>query len=1089
MLTLFGYINAQEIITIDGTVGNLEQGSIQYVPIYNNYEYAVTQQYYTAEEIGKSSGTIESISFRTSDDEVYPYTRTIEVYMINTENYHFGVGGKVMEQVSAADLVFSGSVEFTKDAWITIDLNTDFEYTGKNLMVCVNDHTGVFVSTGSYFKTFVSTYELPYQGDTGLARRALYARDMYTAFDPTASAITAYATSQYVPFIQLAFAEGTTEEYLDPATPANFVATAMNESKIQLTWDAAENAQSYNVYCDTELLDNVTETSYMVKNLTEIKEYCFSVKAVNGTKESEAAEACATLVAKELGSVLLGTIGEVDASAVPFGNNVKYSWIESIYKAEEIARSCTIERLSFARSAGEPVTFDEINIYLAETDKEDFGATPEWTAEEDLTLVYSDTDVIIGDQEWETFEFDTPFQYSGKKNLAVVIAKESENTTQLLYWYCEEMENGVCIASDNEDPSFAQYPVNSGTAYKKRAVMRLSWTPGTDAPVDPELPDDVAVLIDEKFNGFESGDKIAEKGSAWWTTWLNKPGTNEDGVVSEINGDKCAYFSYNVDQILLLGGEQSGVYDLEFDILVEEGKNAYFNVLHDFKGSNSTWAMETHLHLLNSNTSAPGKGYVKAGGVEKEIVCVYDSWMHFRLHVDTDADKAQYYYTIPESDSEEIFVCEWQWSKNSEGTEVVGRKLDAMNFFPPKDASSEFYMDNFLFTKIGGESFPIVGVDKESLETNAYKDDVVSVEFNIENTGTSVAEYVAWIDYGMGEISATENTVNYDKEPDNSTTSAVGLVVEEPTLVEIGAMYPAESYGNSVAGTRITHLKYPFFPLTINNSIGIVEGTPVTFRIYGQGLYGQPGELLAEKVLDYEEILPGDWTVAEFDEPVLLTGFDVWATVSFIQKVSTEEDPNFPIMFDGSEEYIPFGDMIRKMGEGPFKSANENFGQNYGNIHIRMICKGEPALGGWASLSSKEGALPINAEETVTVELTTIGLEEDTTYEANVVLLTNDIENAKIEIPLSLYIQKGDNIDEMLSNTYNIYPNPTNSHVMVEGENINYIAIYNSVGQLVNVVKNQDNIVDMSAYENGIYFFNIVDNSGQNSLQRVVVAR
>jgi hypothetical protein len=29
----------------------------------------------------------------------------------------------------------------------------------------------------------------------------------------------------------------------------------------------------------------------------------------------------------------------------------------------------------------------------------------------------------------------------------------------------------------------------------------------------------------------------------------------------------------------------------------------------------------------------------------------------------------------------------------------------------------------------------------------------------------------------------------------------------------------------------------------------------------------------------------------------------------------------------------------------------------------------------------------------------------------------------------------------------------------------------------------------MSAYENGVYFFNIVDNAGQSALQRVVVAK
>ena len=61
-------------------------------------------------------------------------------------------------------------------------------------------------------------------------------------------------------------------------------------------------------------------------------------------------------------------------------------------------------------------------------------------------------------------------------------------------------------------------------------------------------------------------------------------------------------------------------------------------------------------------------------------------------------------------------------------------------------------------------------------------------------------------------------------------------------------------------------------------------------------------------------------------------------------------------------------------------------------------------------------------------------------------------------------------VEELLSNTYSIYPNPTKGMVTVEGENIDYIAVYNSVGQLVKVVITQSNVVDMSECENGVYF-------------------
>ena len=605
--------------------------------------------------------------------------------------------------------------------------------------------------------------------------------------------------------------------------------------------------------------------------------------------------------------------------------------------------------------------------------------------------------------------------------------------------------------------------------------------------------DDEAYLIREYFDGFEAGDKIAEKGSAWWTTWNKKPGTKEDGVIAEIDGNKCAHMTYGNDQVLLLGGQQNGVYDLEFDILVPDGKGGYFNILHEFKGGNSVWAMQAYLQMTNDGGDdhiiAPGHGTLHAGGNSvADVPCVYDEWMHFRLHIDTDLDKAQYYYTAP--GEEEVLVYEWVWSKDSFGENVAaGRKLDAMNFYP-STSSSEYYLDNFTLKKIGGESAPELIFSVESLEATAEADDMTSVELNLENTGTSIAEYVAWVDYGMGEVTETDTPIfiNYDQEPGENTMPYGLNVTEEPMEIEIGAMYPATSYGNSAAGTYVTHVMYPFLPLAVNESIGLEEGTPVKFRIYGQGLYGQPGELLAEKVIPYEEIKRGEYTIAEFDAPVALTGYNVWATVAFTHAVTSDEDPQAPIIADGGTA-APYGDMLRFGSSGSFYKAGEMWGEDPGNFHIRMVCFGTPVTGGWAELDKTEGVMPIGAKETINVDLTTIGLKAGETYNANIIFTTNVAGKETVEIPLALNVEAVDNIEEVLSNTYNIYPNPASAQVTVEGENINYIAVYNSVGQLVNVVRNSNNVVDMSNYDNGVYYFNIVDNAGQSAVQRVVVAK
>ena len=81
-----------------------------------------------------------------------------------------------------------------------------------------------------------------------------------------------------------------------PAAPTNLVATATGQTTISLTWDAVQNATSYNVYNgETVVVSGLTVTSYTVEGLTAGTEYCYKVTAVNEVGESEAStEACAT---------------------------------------------------------------------------------------------------------------------------------------------------------------------------------------------------------------------------------------------------------------------------------------------------------------------------------------------------------------------------------------------------------------------------------------------------------------------------------------------------------------------------------------------------------------------------------------------------------------------------------------------------------------------------------------------------------------------------------------------------------------------------------------------------------------------------
>lgn len=73
----------------------------------------------------------------------------------------------------------------------------------------------------------------------------------------------------------------------------------------------------------------------------------------------------------------------------------------------------------------------------------------------------------------------------------------------------------------------------------------------------------------------------------------------------------------------------------------------------------------------------------------------------------------------------------------------------------------------------------------------------------------------------------------------------------------------------------------------------------------------------------------------------------------------------------------------------------------------------------------------------------------------------------------------------------NVWPNPATSTVNIKGENLDAVYMYNSVGQLVLTLDVMDNdeqtLVDVSGFNSGIYFMNVVSTNGGSVLKKVVV--
>ena len=182
----------------------------------------------------------------------------------------------------------------------------------------------------------------------------------------------------------------------------------------------------------------------------------------------------------------------------PFLSYIHHSWTEIIYQAEEIGQACTIESIAFNCVEGLPFSINELNIYFAETTKTEFANKSEWTPEEELTLVYSGENVVVGDDAWEIFKLDTIFEYSGEKNLAVVVAKSSTSFVEVLKLACYDAAKSIMFTASDTDASFAKYPTVDGmSVYDKKPVMKL---------IEPETklaaPTNLRAIIRQDVPGF-----------------------------------------------------------------------------------------------------------------------------------------------------------------------------------------------------------------------------------------------------------------------------------------------------------------------------------------------------------------------------------------------------------------------------------------------------------------------------------------------------------------------------------------------------------------------------------------------------------
>lgn len=187
-------------------------------------------------------------------------------------------------------------------------------------------------------------------------------------------------------------------------------------------------------------------------------------------------------------TITLGT-GTSSSYTAPFNELWKNSWHEMIYTQAEMinAAGCNITKIAFQDAAGTGSTYTAtattLKIYMAERATADHASTTDWTPMGDLQLVYSGTNVTLGNQaadNWQTFTLNTPFNYTGQGNLVVVVTKTADAYNSSCTWYYSTVTGitypGLYRQSDSDASYGTTHPgTSSGTQYSYRANTRFTY--------------------------------------------------------------------------------------------------------------------------------------------------------------------------------------------------------------------------------------------------------------------------------------------------------------------------------------------------------------------------------------------------------------------------------------------------------------------------------------------------------------------------------------------------------------------------------------------------------------------------------------
>ena len=493
-----------------------------YLPTY--YYYSLTEQIYTAAEMGGAPCQISSVSFFNTGTS--NRTRNMSVYMVSTDKISFDSISDWIP-VSESNLMFSGSVVIPAHDWATIYFSTPFSYDGySNVALIVDDNTNSYNSYTSCrtFNTEGSQAIRIYGSDTN-----------YDPCNPTEYTGTLMSMKNQVIFgyPSYDYTINATANPTNGGTVSGDIGLHYYGQSCTLVAAANEGYCFYNwtengtvVSSDATYTFAVTDNRDLVANFGEPISISVSANPAEGGTVSGGGSfgygATVTITASaNEGYVFYGwtlngsavsylstytfsvsteaeyvaefemvpngvSIGDPTTSNIylPSYSVYNYSLTQQIYTADEIGMPCEISSIAFFNTGY--LRTRSYTIYMKHTNKSSFASSNDWISVTDADEVFSGSVTMVVNN-WTTITFDTPFVYDGTSNLALIVDDNTGNWSSAMSCRVINADGNqsIRIYSDgtNYDPfNPSQY---TGTLMAVKNQIVLGFTCNITATANP----------------------------------------------------------------------------------------------------------------------------------------------------------------------------------------------------------------------------------------------------------------------------------------------------------------------------------------------------------------------------------------------------------------------------------------------------------------------------------------------------------------------------------------------------------------------------------------------------------------------------